>query len=151
MRRLAPEFEVLEPRGANIKYSNEALEYDLDRVRSVWSSVQTMRQRGAIHCYLRAVFDLVALWHLEGRAESRALRAMGLSGIDLAKSADVYSAVLASTSSVATNDRRTRSKWARVLRYAEDAKPDSEPLEVFIHRKKGINACASRAARRRRQ
>lgn len=151
MRRLDPEFEALEPKGVSIRYSDDALEHDLARVRAVWNSVQSRRQRVAIYCYLRAVFDLVSVWLLEGRGESRALRAMGLCGIDLAKTADVYSAVLACTSQVAAEDRRTRSKWARVLRYAEEAKLESEPLQVFIRRKKGINVCAARAGRRRRR
>ena len=41
---------------------------------------------------------------------------------------------------------RTRSKWSRVLRYAADYKPSSEPLATFIQRKGGINSCASRFA-----
>jgi hypothetical protein len=39
-------------------------------------------------------------------------------------------------------DKRTRSKWSRVLRYALEYKCHSEPLDQFIKRKGGINKCA---------
>jgi hypothetical protein len=41
-----------------------------------------------------------------------------------------------------------RSKWSRVMRYAAAYKPDSEPLDQFVRRKGGINACAARFSRR---
>jgi hypothetical protein len=44
-------------------------------------------------------------------------------------------------------DKRTRSKWSRVMRYAGIYKLDSEPLDQFIRRKGGINACAARFSR----
>jgi len=44
-------------------------------------------------------------------------------------------------------DKRTRSKWSRVMRYAAAYKPDSEALDQFIKRKGGINACAARFSR----
>jgi hypothetical protein len=44
--------------------------------------------------------------------------------------------------------KRTRSKWSRVMRYAAVHKPDAEPLNRFIRRKGGINACAARFSRR---
>ena len=44
-------------------------------------------------------------------------------------------------------DKRTRSKWSRVLRYALEYKCHSEPLDQFIKRKGGINSCASRFTR----
>jgi hypothetical protein len=39
----------------------------------------------------------------------------------------------------ASPDKRTRSKWSRVLRYAALQKDDKEPLAKFIKRKGGIN------------
>jgi hypothetical protein len=44
-------------------------------------------------------------------------------------------------------DRRTRSKWSRVLRYADEFKGQAEPLRDFIQRKGGINKCAARYAK----
>jgi hypothetical protein len=51
------------------------------------------------------------------------------------------------TADAAKADKRTRSKWSRVMRYAAVYKPDSEPLDAFIKRKGGINACAARFTR----
>jgi hypothetical protein len=44
-------------------------------------------------------------------------------------------------------DKRTSSKWSRVMRYVAVYKPDFEPLDQFIRRKGGINACAARFTR----
>jgi hypothetical protein len=44
-------------------------------------------------------------------------------------------------------DKRTRSKWSRVLRYAAEYKTNAEPLAAFVQRKGGINKCAARFAR----
>jgi hypothetical protein len=43
-------------------------------------------------------------------------------------------------------DQKSRSKWARALRFAAANKPDDESIKKFIKRKCGINACASRYA-----
>jgi hypothetical protein len=61
---------------------------------------------------------------------------------------DPFAAVIRCTADPAKADKRTRSKWSRVLRYAAAYKADSEPLERFIRRKGGINACAARFSRR---
>jgi hypothetical protein len=45
-------------------------------------------------------------------------------------------------------DKRTRSKWSRLMRYAAEHKLNSEPLDRFVKRKGGINACAARFSRR---
>jgi hypothetical protein len=44
-------------------------------------------------------------------------------------------------------DQKSRSKWARALRFAAANKPDEESIKKFIRRKGGINACASRYAK----
>jgi hypothetical protein len=48
-------------------------------------------------------------------------------------------------------DKRTRSKWSRLLRYADEHKLNSEPLDRFIKRKGGINKCVARFSRGRRR
>jgi hypothetical protein len=55
-----------------------------------------------------------------------------------------FAAIILVTSDPAKVDRRTRSKWSRVLRYAMEYKPSSEPLAAFVQRKGGINECAER-------
>jgi hypothetical protein len=44
-------------------------------------------------------------------------------------------------------DKRTRSKWSRVLRYAKMEKNHDEPFAEFIKRKGGINECNARYGR----
>jgi hypothetical protein len=58
-----------------------------------------------------------------------------------------FAAVVRCTADPAKADKRTRSKWSRVMRYAAVYKPVSEPLDHFIRRRGGINACAARFAR----
>jgi hypothetical protein len=54
---------------------------------------------------------------------------------------DPFAAVIRCTADPAKADKRTRSKWSRVLRYAAAYKPDSEPLEQFSNGRAGsINA-----------
>jgi hypothetical protein len=43
-------------------------------------------------------------------------------------------------------DKKSRSKWARALRYAAATKSDDESIKKFIKRNGGINACASKYA-----
>jgi hypothetical protein len=58
-----------------------------------------------------------------------------------------FAAIILCTSDPGKVDKRTRSKWSRVLRYAAEYKPSSEPLAAFIQRKGGINKCAVRFTR----
>jgi hypothetical protein len=60
---------------------------------------------------------------------------------------DPFAAVIRCTADPAKADKRTRSKWSRAMRYAAVYKPDSEPLDQFIQRKGGVNACAVRFSR----
>jgi hypothetical protein len=57
---------------------------------------------------------------------------------------DPFAAVIRCTADPAKADKRTRSKWSRVMRYAAAYKSASEPLDQFIRRKGGINACVAR-------
>jgi hypothetical protein len=77
----------------------------------------------------------------------RARRALCLCRLKVSDREDPFAAVIRCTADPARADKRTRSKWSRVLRYAVAYKPVSEPLDEFIRRKGGINACASRFTR----
>jgi hypothetical protein len=57
------------------------------------------------------------------------------------------SAIIRCTADPMKADKRTRSKWSRVMRYAAAYKPVSEPLGQYVQRKGGINACAARFSR----
>jgi hypothetical protein len=131
----------------DVPYTTQALRQDLRRVRNAWDDCQASRDRNAIYRYLGAVFDLVMWWKAEDRAISRARWALQLQRLDLPTTDEPFAAVILCTSDLVKVDKRTRSKWSRVLRYAADYKPPGEPLDLFVKRKGGINACATRFAR----
>jgi hypothetical protein len=130
-----------------ISYSSAALRQDLQRVRDAWECAQSSRDRDAIYGYLTAVFALVTWWSAEGREMDRARRALRLQRLDVSGPEDAFASVIRCSADPAKADKRTRSKWSRVMRYAAAYKPDSEPLAQFIPRKGGINACAARFTR----
>jgi hypothetical protein len=108
----------------------------------------------AIYTYLTVVFELVAWWTAENRALERAQKALRLRHIIPFDNEDPFAAIIRCTADPAKVDKRTRSKWARVLRRALEQKTPSEPLVRFIKRKGGINECAAKFAghlRRSRQ
>jgi hypothetical protein len=128
----------------DVPYATLALRQDLLRVRLAWEDCQASRDRNAIYGYLSAVFDLVMWWAAEGRAVSRARWALQLHGLDLPTTDEPFAAIIRCTADSAKVDKRTRSKWSRVLRYAMEYKSPSEPLARFVQRKGGINKCAER-------
>jgi hypothetical protein len=93
------------------------------------------------------MYGLVAWWTAEGQEIDRARQALRLSRLDVSDRGDPFASVIRCTSDPAKADNRTRSKWSRVLRYAAEHKRDDEPLDQFIRRKGGINACAARFTR----
>jgi hypothetical protein len=93
------------------------------------------------------VFDLVMWWAAEGRSVSRAYWALQLQHVDLPATDEPFAMVILCTADRLKVDKRTRSKWSRVLRYAMEYKSSSEPLAAFVQRKGGINKCAERFTR----
>jgi hypothetical protein len=130
----------------DVPYTTQALRQDLLRVRHAWEESQSSRDRNAIYGYLTAVFDLVMWWAAEDRAISRARWALQLQRLDLPTD-EPFAALIMCTAEPGKVDKRTRSKWSRVLRYAAEYKTNAEPLAAFIQRKGGINACAGRFTR----
>jgi hypothetical protein len=130
-----------------IPYTKNALERDLERVHDAWDDCQTDRRRDAIYGYLKAVYDLVNWWSAEGCEVDRARRALRLRGLLPWPREDVYAAIIRCTADPARVDKRTRSKWSRVLRYAKMQKDDKEPFAEFVKRKGGINECNARYGR----
>jgi hypothetical protein len=131
----------------DVPYATQALRQDLLRVRLAWEKCQASRDRKAIYGYLSAVFDLVMLWAAENRAVSRASCALQLQRLDLPTTDEPFAMVILCTADRQKVDKRTRSKWSRVLRYSAEYKSHSEPLAAFVRRKGGINECAARFAR----
>jgi hypothetical protein len=135
-----------EPIQDDVPYTTQALRQDLLRVRVAWDECQAHRERDAIYGYLGAVFDLVMWWAAEGRAVSRACWALQLQRLDLPTD-EPFAAVILCTADRQKVDKRTRSKWSRVLRYSAEYKSHSESLAAFVRRKGGINKCAERFTR----
>jgi hypothetical protein len=130
-----------------IPYLSAALRQDLDRLRGAWEDCQATRDRNAIYGYLSAVYGLVVWWAAEGREIDRARRALRLQRLKVFDREDPFAAIIRCTADPAKADKRTRSKWSRLMRYAAAYKSDSEALDQFIRRKGGINACAARFSR----
>ena len=114
---------------------------------NAWEDCQASRDRSAIYGCLTAVYGLVAWWTAEGREVERARRALRLCRLEVSDREDPFAAVIRCTADPAKADKRTRSKWSRVMRFAAAYKRDSEPLDQFIRRKGGINECAGRFSR----
>jgi hypothetical protein len=131
----------------DVPYTTQALRQDLLRVRNAWDDCQANRERDAIYSYLAAVFNLVAWWAAEGRAVSRARWGLHLQGMDLPTTDEPFAMVIFCTADRQKVDKRTRSKWSRVLRYAAEYKTNAELLAAFVQRKGGINKCAERFTR----
>ena len=136
-----------EPIRDDVPYTAQALRQDLLRVRNAWDECQAHRERDAIYSYLTAVFDLIAWWAAEDRAISRARWALQLQHMDLPTTDEPFAAVILCTADRQKVDKRTRSKWSRVLRYSAEYKSHSESLAAFIQCKGGINKCAARFTR----
>jgi hypothetical protein len=131
----------------DVPYTTQALRQDLLRVRHAWEESQSSRDRSAIYGYLTAVFDLVMWWAAEGRAISRARWALQLQHLDLPTTNEPFAAVILCTGDRQKVDKRTRSKWSRMLRYSAEYKLHGESLAAFVRRKGGINKCAERFSR----
>jgi hypothetical protein len=135
------------PVDRQIPYTKDALKQDLLRLRNAWHAFQESRDRDAVYGYLSPVFDLVAWWTADGRALDRARWALRLQNAHASTCNEPFAAVIFCTSDPAKVDKRTRSKWSRVLQYALKYKSHAEPLDQFVKRKGGINRCATRFAR----
>ena len=89
-------------------------------MRNAWEDCQASRNRNAIYAYLTAVFDLVIWWMAEDRAVSRARWALQLQHLGLPTTDEPFAAIILATADREKVDKRTRSKWSRVLQYAAE-------------------------------
>jgi hypothetical protein len=70
-----------------------------------------------------------------------------LQRLEVSDREDPFAAIIRCTADPGKADKRTRSRWSRLMRYAAAYKPNSEQLERFVKREGGINECAVRFAR----
>jgi hypothetical protein len=118
------------------------LSSELETLRAVSKRTFSSGNRMAVHRLLGAIFDQVSVWEEEDRLEE-ALYAL-LDSLDAPVSLKIGEAFAVVIYCIAPHvDKKSRSKWARALRYAVANKPDHESIRKFIKRKGGINACAS--------
>lgn len=127
---------------AGKRISRSALKVELERLCLVWARVQAERRRDAVYDFLEAAYDVVSKFSRSGKGASL-LRKLHRLDPALTRIREPYAAVIHHCTDYAL-DSRTRSKWSRLLRYAEKAKKLREPLDEFVRRNGGINECASR-------
>ena len=94
------------------------------------------------------VFELVTWWAHERKAGEYAQQALRLQRGPVPKITDPFAAIIFCTADREKVDFRTRSKWARLLRYAKVFKDPDEHLIDFVRRRGGIDKVASRYGRR---
>jgi hypothetical protein len=126
-----------------------ASQRDVERLQDCWSKLKETRKRDGIYEFLDAVFELVYLWKAEHKDDDRAERAFErFADRSVPLHREPLAIMLATAASPDKIDRRTLSKWSRVLRLAAEFKVPGESLEAFVKRKGGLNACAGEFARR---
>jgi hypothetical protein len=125
-------------------FSIAALE--LEKVRVVWRQVQHTRQRDAVYEFLEVVYDVVSKFNRAGSG-GRLLRKLHRIDQQLKRIQEPYSAVIHFASAYSV-DSRTRSKWSRLMRFADQTKKRTEMLGDFIRRNGGINECAAQCRQR---
>jgi hypothetical protein len=132
----------------NVPYSQQALINDVRRLHDAWDACRRTRARDAIYDFLTDVYNLAALWKADGKVKGRVRTALMLRGINTSRAAEPFAGLITAAVHPSALDRRTVSKWSRLLCYADAVKLPSEPLRDFVQRKGGINACASRYTQR---
>ena len=121
------------------------LSSELKELRAVSKRTFSSGNRMAVRKLLGAVFNLVSRWEEEDRLEEGLYRLLdSLKEPVPLRIGEAFAVVIYCTAQHV--HQKSRSKWARALRYAAANKPDDESVEKFIKRKGGINACASRYA-----
>jgi hypothetical protein len=105
--------------------------------------------RSAEFSFLEDVYKLVCLWRADESAKARVRRTLNIRRLDTSRAVGLFANLIKAAVHPTVLDRRTISKWSRVLCYVDAEKLPSEPLKKFIKRKGGINECASRYTRRR--
>jgi hypothetical protein len=134
-----------------IPFLNGSLTAELERMKAAWYAFQSTRDRDAVYIYLDAVYQAVMVWKKSGWIDETVARVVKRRGGDPRLVHDTFAAVIMCTADSKKCDRKMSSKFSRALRWVEACKTPSELLAEFMKQKGGINACASRHARRNRR
>jgi hypothetical protein len=126
------------------------LSSELEVLKAVSKRTFSSGNRMAVQTFLGAIFNQVSRWEAEDRLEEGLYRLLdSLKAPVPLRIGEAFAVVIYCTAPHV--DKKSRSKWARAMRYAAATKPDDEPIKKFIKRKGGINACASRYAQHARR
>jgi hypothetical protein len=121
----------------------ETIERQFAQARRAWVRYQSTRQRDSIYGYLSAVFEIVCRWSMLGHTRTCSLHALSAGKHRASiRTRDPFAITIFCTSDPQVVDARTRSKWARALRFAARTKPAGQPLGRFMKSQGGINDCS---------
>ena len=127
------------------------VEDDLAEGLAAWKNYQSTRKRDGVYEYLTTVFRIVARWKEERRSKAKSHQALKAAGHRTTiRNREPFAVVILCTSDPRIVDVKTRSKWSRALRYAEQFKPEAESLAKFIKSRGGINALIDSQSQPRR-
>ncbi|HEY5504981.1 MAG TPA: hypothetical protein VIK28_07465, partial [Sedimentisphaerales bacterium] len=128
-----------------LPHNQSRLSSELETLRAVSKRTFSSGNRMAVQTFLGAIFNLVTRWESEDRLEEGLYRL--LDSLKAPVPLRIGEAFAVAIYCIAPHvHKKSRSKWARALRYAAATKPDDESIKKFFKRKGGINACASRYA-----
>jgi len=116
---------------------------DLARIGEAWSRYQSTSSRNAVYMYLTAVYKVVSNWRRNDRLHEFCALALSLQAFDIDMEPEPFAILIYCTADPAKVDKKTRSKWSRVLRVAEERKKRNETLKEFVKWQGGINNCAA--------
>jgi hypothetical protein len=128
------------------KLSPAVLKLELKKRCVVWRQFQHTRQRDAVYEFLEAAYGVVSKFNRAGDGR-KLLRKLHQFDRRLKRIQEPYAAAIHFSTDYSV-DSRTRSKWSRLMRFAEQSKKRAEPLEDFVRRMGGMNECAALYARR---
>jgi hypothetical protein len=118
---------------------------ELETLRAISKRTFSSGNRMAVRTLLGAIFNLVSRWEEEDRLEEGLYRLLdSLKAPVPLRIGEAFAVAIYCTAPHV--DQKSRSKWARALRYASANKPDDESIKCFFKRNGGVNACASRYA-----
>ena len=129
------------PPGGGSKGVEELVAAAVARLEKAWDEYRANADldRDAVYLYLQPVFDQVRKWKKEGVANEYSLIALK-QGIPGRVKGDPYVRLIY-CSSQKFNPKK-RSKWAKVMKWAEDHNKTGELFTQFVKRHGGINKCA---------
>jgi hypothetical protein len=131
------------------KQPPRGIEVESAEVRQAWRKYQATNGRDSVYLYLTAVFDLVRHWRHLNCSLKNSQAALRQQADAPQMKPEPFGIVIFCTADPEIADAKTRSKWSRVLRFAQKAKSGNQTLTEFIKSNGGVNACAHMFARQR--